>query len=101
MEKGANGSLGSTLPAWLPWPGLRQGWIVIRLEWHHFSAPVVVAKDRAEIGALFRQPMGPPLAHAHTMAVALPLHQQLKALNWLPLPQAAQKSRAWGDESRG
>ena len=98
MEKGANGSLGSTPPAWLRWPGLRQGWIVIPLERNHLSAPVVVAQDRAEIGPLLRQAMGPPLAHAHAMAVALTLHQQLKTLFWPSPPQATQKARPRGDE---
>ena len=98
MEKGANGSLGSTPPAWLRWTGLRQGWIVIRLERNHLNAPVVVAQDRPEIGPLLRQAMGPPLAHAHAMAVALTLHQQLKALVRLPPPQASQKSWPQGDK---
>ena len=98
MEKGANGSLGSTPPAWLRWPGLRQGWIVIRLERNHLNAPVVVAQDRAEIGPLLRQAMGPPLAHAHAMAVALTLHQQLEALVRLPPPQASQKSWPRGNK---
>ena len=98
MEKGANGSFGSTPPAWLRWPDLRQGWIVIWLERHHFSAPVVVAQDRAEIGPPLRQAMGPPLAHAHAVAVALTLHQQLQALVRLPPPQATQKSRPRANE---
>jgi hypothetical protein len=34
-------------------------------------------QDRAEVGPLLRQAMGPPLAHANTMAIALAFHQQL------------------------
>ena len=51
---------------------------MIRLERNHLNAPVVVAQDRAEIGPLFRQAMGPPLTHADAMAIALAAHQQLQ-----------------------
>ena len=72
----------------------------MRLVGHHLSPPVVMAEDRAEISSLPGQAVGTPLAHAHAMAVALTLHQQLEALVRLPPPQASQKSWPRGDKSR-
>ena len=46
--------------------------------WHHIRPAVIVAKDASEVGTPLGQAMGPPLTHAHTMAIALAAHQQLQ-----------------------
>ena len=71
----------------------------MRLVGHHLSPPVVMAEDRAEISALPGQAVGPPLAHAHAMAMALTRHQQLPPRQRLPAlasqpPSSAGRGRA-------
>lgn len=56
----------------------------MRAKRNHISAPVVVMKDRAVIRSSFRHSMGPPLAHADTVAIALTPDEQLVAhAEWL------------------